>query len=183
MREKRTINSFGSITIPKKMRDELGLEDGINTVQVFVRETTVGEKEIVIRKLGSYRDIIDKYSTWASVISRIISCTVSIVWNTKVLILSNFDNSIDLSDRKVYVSTPLSRFMDKMDDSYAVFRDKVPFLDTGDGIVKAIFKVREEWGAGYFVIMQGTKYDSSESLPEKDLLNRYAIIRDIMDKI
>ena len=173
MREKRTINSFGNITIPKKMRDELGLVDGISTVQIYTRETALGDKEIVIKKLGSYKDIIDRYSTWASVVSRIVSCTVSLVWNNKVLILANYDNSMDLSERKVYISSPLIRFLGSMEDSYAVFRDKVPFLDSGDGIVKSVFKIREEWGAGYFVIMQGTKYDSGEVIPEKDLMNRY----------
>ena len=99
MREKRTINSFGNITIPKKMRDAIGLDSGISTVQIFLRDDSSGEKEIVIKRLNSYRDILEKYSIWVSVVSRVVACSVGLVWNKKVLSLSSFDNSIDLVDK------------------------------------------------------------------------------------
>lgn len=183
MKEKRTINSFGNITIPKKMRDELGIVGGITTVQMFVRETASGDKEIVIRKVSGGKEIVEKYSKWSSVVSRILSCTVAIVWNKRVLMLSNLDNSMDVSDKKVFISPVLDGFIASMKDYYVVFRDNIPFLSSGEGIARAVFRIREECGDGFFVVVQGTKYDSEEQLTERDMMNRYAIVRDIVDRI
>ena len=122
MQNTQTANIAGFMLRAGMSVEEIGLLFSQPLVRRCITETGG------LKKLGSYKDIIDKYSTWASVVSRIVSCTVSIVWNRKVLMLANFDNSIDLSERKVYISSPLSKFLDSMDDSYAVFRDKVPFL-------------------------------------------------------
>lgn len=183
MREKRTINSFGNITIPKKMRDAIGLDSGISTVQIFLRDDSSGEKEIVIKRLNSYRDILEKYSIWVSVVSRVVACSVGLVWNKKVLSLSSFDNSIDLVDKNVIISSVLGSLIENTEEDYILFKDRVPFLESGDGEVKAVFRIKNTCGEGFVVIVHGTKYDRDDKISVRDMMNRYSIIRDIMSRI
>ena len=86
--EKRLINSFGSIVIPLKLRKELGIE-GSCTLWMDIRRDARGESEIVIRKSNNVLEFLSKYKKWAEIISRISDCTVSIVWNDKVLSMSD----------------------------------------------------------------------------------------------
>lgn len=183
LEEKRTINNLGYVNIPKKMRNELGLFDKVNRIKLTVRESPYGEKEILLQRLDTYEDMVKVYTMWARVIARVTSGTVAIVWNNKILLMTGLDNTMDFSDKKVYVSMIFRKALAGIDEDYAVFRDKVPFLNTGDGVVKAVFRIKRDWGAGYFAVVHGTKYDLKEDLTEEESLRRYAIVRDIVNKI
>ena len=181
--ERRVINSFGNITIPARIRKELGIE-GSSMLWLDVREGRGGQKEIVLKKQDDVDEIFNRYKKWAEVISRIAESAVSIVWNSLVVSMSFKDETDNFITKKVSVSTLLNlSFKQSVDDAVVVKNPKeLKFLPNGIGDVSAFYRIKNTGDdSGYFVIVKGTKYDVK--ITKEDELRRYNIIKDIVNKI
>lgn len=182
--EKRVINSFGNITIPARIRKELGIE-GSSMLWLDVREGRGGQKEIVLRKHDDVEEVYNKYKTWAEVISRIAESAVSIVWNNLVVSMSYSGGTDNFISRKVFISHMLNLSFRQSDGDAVVVKNpkELMFLQNGSGNVSAFYRIRNTGDdSGYFVIVKGTKHDNS-GITREDEIRRYNIIKDIVDKI
>lgn len=182
--EKRIINSFGNITIPARIRRELGI-DGNVLLWIDVRELKNGEKEIVLRRSNDAEEVLDKYQKWAEVISRITECSVSIVWNGKVLSMSSTSLTENFIEKNISVNPLLLTSFKKISSGGAIVDDpkSLSFLPNGDGEVAAYFKIN---GTGddscFFVVIKGTKYDGKK-ISKAEEERRLHIVNDILEKI
>lgn len=182
--EKRIINSFGNITIPARIRKELGI-DGNVMLWIDVRELKNGEKEIVLKRTNDAEEVLRKYKNWAEVISRISECSVSIVWNNTVISMSSNSMTEDFIGRNIVVNPLLSTNFKKVRSGGVIVQNpkSIKFLPSGDGDVAAYFRIANTGDDScFFVVIKGTKYDGKK-ISKAEEERRYQIINDILEKI
>lgn len=178
--EKRTMNSFGTVTIPKSFRDELGIT-GMSQVYIGVRDSIYGGKEIIIRKKDNLESVLAKYRSWTEVISRILECSVALVWNSQVLSFSSADVTDDFIAKNLGVSDALNTCFRDSEYHSAILSRDVDFF-TEHGKVSAFFRINNtDDDIGFFVVVRGTKYDVNVSKSEEK--RRYLLVKDIVGKI
>lgn len=180
--EKRVINSFGTLTLPKHIREEFGILGTTSTVMVDLREGQGGVKEVVIRKEDNLEEVLLRYKSLAEIISRVAECTVSVVWNNLVLSMSSNISTDTFVGKGIYISKELSNRLKGKDD-HSILNDKenVPFLLSNMGKVLAYYKIPDTGDdRGHFVLLNGTKLDSGVTLSKADAQRRYEIIQDII---
>ena len=179
--EKRVINSFGTITLPKHIREELGILGTTSTVMVDIREGSGGSKEVVIRKEDNLDEVLSRYKTLSEIISRVAECTVSVVWNNLVLSMSSNHSSDSFIGKNIYISKELSNRLKEADSCILDTKENVPFLLSNQGKVLAYYRIPETGDdRGHFVLLSGTKLDVGKVLPKEEALRRYEIISDIV---
>lgn len=175
---RRQINSFGSITIPKDLREELGIS-GINMLRLEVRESG-GIKEIVIRKEEDLSEVFDKYKSLAEIISRIAECAVGLVWNNTLMSLTASSITESFVGKNHQISNELKETFKKSKD--IEYLDKpVNFLPNNKGEVVAFYQIPNTGDdKGYFVLLTGTKQDISVNISKEEYKRRYDIIADVI---
>lgn len=180
--EKRVINSFGTITLPKHIREELGILGTTSTVMVDIREGSGGVKEVVIRKEDNLEEVLLRYKSLAEIISRVAECTVSVVWNNIVLSMSSNNSTDTFIGKNIYISKELSNKLKGLDEQVIIdSKENIPFLLNNMGKVLAFYKIPDTGDdRGHFVLLNGTKLDSDISLSKQEALRRYEIITDIV---
>ena len=180
--EKRVINSFGTITLPKHFREELGILGTTSTVMIDIREGSGGVKEVVIRKEDNLDEVLLRYKSLAEIISMVTERTVSVVWNNLVLSMSSNHVTDTFIGKNFYVSKELSnRLKDKQESVVLDGKDNVPFLSNDIGKVLAYYKIPDTRDdRGHFVLLSGTKMDSEVKLSKSEMIRRYEIVSDIV---
>lgn len=177
---KRQINSLGTITLPKSMRDELGIV-GISQLRLDVRESN-GVKEIVLRKDDNLEELFKRYKSLAEIISRISECTVSVVWNSTILSMTSNTTTESFVGKDFHIDSELQSELRKMtDDAVVVNNKKLFFLPNNTGEVISYFKIPETGDdRGYYVLLKGTKLDSENKITHTEEIRRFHIIADIV---
>ena len=177
---KRQINSFGTITIPKDLRDELGIS-GITMLRLEVRESN-NIKEIVIRKDDDLSEVFDKYKSLAEIISRIAECTVGLVWNNMLMSMSVANNTESFIGKNHPIDSELSKeFKGSNQDSVLSVNKPLSFLPNKRGEVIAYYRIPNTGDdRGYFVLLKGTKQDIKSEISEEEYGRRYEIIADVI---
>ena len=136
---KRQINSFGTITIPKDLREELGIS-GITMLRLEVRESN-NIKEIVIRKDDDLSEIFSKYRSLAEIISRIAECTVGLVWNNMLMSMSVANNTESFVGKNHPIDSQLQlEFKNSMQESVLLSKP-LNFLPNNRGEVIAYYRI------------------------------------------
>lgn len=180
--ERRIINSFGTITLPVQYRKAMKIE-GSTMLWVDLREDVYGNKEIVLKKLDSFDDIIKEYSKWAEVIARISEASVALVWNNTVLSMSSTSRTQNFSSKGIYISSDLNLSIKSVQSDSIIYKESVKFLNDGQGKVLACFKLKKTGDDRcMFVVVGGTKYEGNK-ITKSEEFRRFEIVRDIVSKI
>lgn len=177
---KRQINSFGTITIPKDLREELGIS-GIAMLRLEVRESN-NIKEIVLRKDDDLSEVFDRYKSLAEIISRIAECTVGLVWNNMLMSMSVANNTESFVGKNHPIDTELSKeFKNSTKDSVLSVSKPLNFLPNNRGEVIAYYRIPGTGDdKGFFVLLKGTKQDSDNNISKAEYQRRYEIIADVI---
>lgn len=179
--EKRQINSIGTITIPKHMRDELGI-NGIAMLRLDLRERKNGIKEIVIRKDDDLEEIMNRYKKVSEILSRVAECTVAVVWNNNLLSMSSNKMTESFLGKNISIDHALSLALKDMKEDYVVrMNSDMHFLPNNHGDVLSYYKIPDTGDdKGYFILLSGTKMDSETKITRAEMLRRFSIIADII---
>lgn len=180
--EKRQINSIGTITIPKHMRDELGIT-GMAMLRLDVRERTNGIKEIVMRKDDDLDEIMNRYKKMSEILSRIAECTVAVVWNNNLLSMSSNKMTESFLGKNISIDHNFSSELKKMSDDCVIVVNSgsIHFLPNNHGDVLSYYKIPDTGDdKGYFVLLNGTKMDSDIKITKAEMIRRFNIIADIV---
>lgn len=180
--EKRQINSVGTITIPKHMRDELGIT-GIAMLRLDVRERSSGIKEIVMRKDDDLDEILNRYKNLSEILSRISECTVAVVWNNNILSMSSNKMTESFLGKNIIIDHAFSLELKKMEEDCVIIMNpgNIHILPNNHGDVLSYYKISDTGDdRGYFVILSGTKLDSETKISKSEMIRRFYIIADIV---
>lgn len=176
---KRQINSYGTITIPKDLREELGII-GTMMLRLEVRESG-NIKEIVIRKDEDLSAIFKKYKNLAEILSRIAECTVAVVWNGILMSMSVANNTESFIGKSHPVDMELQKELKGDNTDFVVVNKKLNFLPNNKGEVLAFYKIPHTGDdCGFFVLLRGTKQDSDVHISKAEYQRRYEIIADVI---
>ena len=177
---RRQINSYGTITIPKDLREELGI-NGITMLRLEVRESN-NMKEIVLRKDDDLSEVFDRYKSLAEIISRIAECTVAVVWNNLLMSMSVASNTESFVGKNHPIDSELQKeFKNMIQDSVLSVSKHLNFLPNNKGEVVAYYKIPNTGDdKGFFVLLKGTKQDSDNHISKADYQRRYEIIADVI---
>ena len=177
---KRQINSYGTITIPKDLREELGII-GTMMLRLEVRESN-NIKEIVIRKDDDLSAIFSKYKSLAEIISRIAECTVAVVWNGIIMSMSVSNNTESFISKVHPVDQELQTELKNMKgDSVVYMARHINFLPNNKGEVIACYRIPNTGDDnGFFVLLKGTKQDQDVHISKTEYQRRYEIIADVV---
>lgn len=177
---KRQVNSFGTFTIPKDMRDELGII-GTAMLRLEVRECN-NRKEIVIRKDDDLNEVFEKYKKTAEIISRISECTVATIWNNDLMSLSMSRNTESFIGKLYVVDITLQNVLKSATEPYVILQNSVNFLPNNKGEVIAYYKIPNTGDDnGFFLILKGTKQDIQNNISKAELQRRLEIVSDIVE--
>lgn len=179
---RRQINSFGTITIPKDMREFLGILGTTSMLQIETRESN-NIREIVLRKSEDLSGILSKYRNISNIISKVSECVAAVVWNNTLLLMMVNGLEESFIGKTIYVSEELRKEFCNYGDSYTIIGDRtVPFLTSNKGEVVAIYKIPDTGDdVGYFVLLKGTKQDSNNDISKEEMLRRLKIVQDIVN--
>lgn len=180
--EKRQINSIGTITIPKHMRDELGIS-GMAMLRLDVRERSNGIKEIVMRKDDDLDEILNRYKNLSEILSRIAECTVAVVWNNNILSMTSNKMTESFLGKNIIIDHTFSLELKKMKDDCVIVMNpgNLHILPNNHGDVLSYYKIPDTGDdRGYFVVLNGTKLDSETKISKAEMTRRFYIIADIV---
>lgn len=179
---RRQMNSYGTITIPKDLRDELGIS-GTTMLRLEVRESN-NIKEIILRKDDVLSEVLNKYSNLAEILSRISECPVAVVWNNVLLSMSvahSTESFLGVSQHTV--TNELQKVFKQMsvDVQGKLIDGTLSFLPNNMGSVKALYQIPNTGDdRGFFVLLQGTKQDSTNHITKSEFARRCNIILDVI---
>lgn len=178
--EKKVVNSFGAVTIPKYIRDELNIKNG-DYMLVDMVTCSNGEKQVIMRKHKSVDDILKSLSVWNQVISKVCGFLVVVIKDNLVYMVSNYGKSESFSNRVKPIHADLVRQMYGKDYEKCYETGNIkPFTPEGLGRVVAYYSISVTDFDGYIALVDSSSEYSEYS---KRCLDKLEIAESIIGEI